>query len=55
MVLIVDVECLKKCLAKVKVGFNLKVDSKSHKGIGKCVSQIEVKTSGKFIKPGSGK
>ena len=47
---IADVGCQKKCPAMVKVGF-----PKADRGIGKSVSQIVLKMSGKFVQSGFGK
>ena len=52
-----DVECLKRCPAIVMVGLSRfeKSIRKADKGIGKRVSWVVLKMSGKFIQPGSGK
>lgn len=50
MVSIVDVECQKKCPAMVKASI-----PKGDGEIGKRVSRIIFKVSGKFIQLGSGK
>ena len=49
---IVDVECLKMCPAITMV---VKSILKADRGIGKRVSQVVLKMSGKLIQPGSGK
>ena len=53
MVPIVDVECLERCRAMIKVG--LSRFQKPIEELAKRVSRIVLKTSGKFIQPESGK
>ena len=54
MVPIVDVECLKRCSAIVKVG-RVNSIAKADRRIGKRVSQIVLNMSERFIQPGSSK
>ena len=49
MVPLVDVECIKKCAAIVKVGLSRFQMPIGELGTGKRVPQIASKTSGKFI------
>ena len=51
---IADVGCQKKCPAMVKVGLS-RLIPKADRGIGKRVSQIVLKMSGKFVQSGFGK